>query len=353
MALPSWADNAQTAWLHGLMADFMRRQAEGKLHLFWPPMLEAYVAKWPEHGLLNLPLPNDPSARKLTQDELAIVGAAIQKLENWFQYQRKKIGAINGTAPSTTGAAVRNMFKLNAPKHRRRAHQAIEVFQKRNRDKIRDTLTAEGYDNLNEEKMADDVDDWTNESEDSAAERLKATKSEHMRLRTHMVQALWAEADTTEREAVEKEVEREKQELREEELREETLGTAPKATLPWELQDGIDALDGMYADVHKATYNASGWVGMSIMGGLNPRMGGELSMKIVCFGQTAAGNDFEDLCMDFNKNVLEAIEAFLRNCYIIEKKTGSRRRTPIPSNPNEACPRRRLAHTCGTAQNCQ
>jgi hypothetical protein len=42
----------------------------------------------------------------------------------------------------------------------------------------------------------------------------------------------------------------------------------------------IDGLDGVYCDIHKATYAATGWVGMSIFGGPNPRMGGNLTLKM-------------------------------------------------------------------------
>jgi hypothetical protein len=107
---------------------------------------------------------------------------------------------------------MRAMFKGRA-KRRRRAHQPIEIFQKRNTDAIREKLAEEGYNELNEEKMADDVDDWEDEAQSTAAARKK-----RMRVRTRVVQALWAEASTEERAAVEAEVEREKEEIREEEL---------------------------------------------------------------------------------------------------------------------------------------
>jgi hypothetical protein len=36
----------------------------------------------------------------------------------------------------------------------------------------------------------------------------------------------------------------------------------------------------VYSDIHKATYDATKWVGMSIIGGPNPRMGGDLTVKM-------------------------------------------------------------------------
>lgn len=79
MAPPTWATPVQTKFLQGWMADFLSRQAEGKLHLFWPPVQEAWFKKWPEHANVQLPLPSDASARALTKEELDLVGAAITK----------------------------------------------------------------------------------------------------------------------------------------------------------------------------------------------------------------------------------------------------------------------------------
>lgn len=47
------------------------------------------------------------------------------------------------------------------------------------------------------------------------------------------------------------------------------------------LFSGVDALEGVYQHLHQATYNAAGWVGMTILGGPNPRLpDGELSLKM-------------------------------------------------------------------------
>jgi hypothetical protein len=114
---------------------------------------------------------------------------------------------------------LRALFKSSAPK-RKRAHQPIEIFQKRNREVIKDKLTVEGYDNL-ETTPDDNEDDWVDESEGTAAARNKSKKSARMRLRTRVVKALWAEASQEEKEAVAAEVEKEKEELREAEVRRE------------------------------------------------------------------------------------------------------------------------------------
>ncbi|KAJ7449017.1 hypothetical protein FB451DRAFT_1567149 [Mycena latifolia] len=299
MAPRPWATEDQRKFLEGWMGDYISRQGEGKLHLFWPPLFEAWFSKWPEHATVNLPLPSDPTAPAMTQDELAMLGAAIvtqkNRLENWFRNQRKKIGNANSPAASASGVLLKAMFKQMLPK-RRRAHQPIEIFQKRNAELIRVELVKRGYNEL-------------------------SAKSDRMRMRTSVVQILYAAATPEERAAVDEDVEKEKAEIRQEDLDNEALhASAPGKLTPRQLQDNIDVLDQVYTDVHKTTYNATGWVGMTITGGPNPRMGGEFSMKITCFGETPAGNDFEDSCVDFDKNIVEPFEAFLRATYTARER---------------------------------
>ncbi|KAJ6557422.1 hypothetical protein B0H10DRAFT_1967323 [Mycena sp. CBHHK59/15] len=198
------------------------------------------VPRVPRAAQTGPALPEGPDARQLTQDELATLGAAIQarkgQLDNWFRNQRKKIGNANGPATRVGANVFERFLKLSATK-RQRAHQAIEIFQKRNPDLIKAELTKAGYDALTETNKGDDEDDWTDETEDSAAARLKRTKSDRMRMRTRVVQGLWAEASDEEREAVGAEVLEEKRKLHEEELQREKSSAELKSTSPWELQE--------------------------------------------------------------------------------------------------------------------
>ncbi|KAJ7480906.1 hypothetical protein FB451DRAFT_1556369 [Mycena latifolia] len=300
-----WATDGQATYLHGWMGDFISRQGEGKLHLFWPPMFEGWFSRWPEEATLCLPLPSDRTARALTDEELVLLGAAIvtkkHRLENWFRNQRKKIGNANTPAGGASGAILRSLFRQLAPK-RRRAHKPTEIFQTRNKEPIRLALDKAGFNAVG------------------------LSKSDRMRMRTRVANALWAEASAEEVDAVEAEVEREKKEIQEEEA------DSGKRRTPRDFQDGIDVLEQVYRDVHTATYNASGWVGMSIMGGPNPRMNGELSMKIICFGQTPAGNDFEDSCVDFDRNLTEPFAGFLGACYTAQQRA----ERALPARPTAA-----------------
>jgi hypothetical protein len=131
-------------------------------------------------------------------------------------------------------ALVQRILKLSIPT-RQRAHKHVEVFQIRNAGLIRDKLAEEGYNNIAD--GCDDDGDWTDKSQETPEAIKKRKKSYRMRMRTRVVQALWAEASKEERQAVEEEVEKEKKELREEEMRREANVKEAKANTPWELQE--------------------------------------------------------------------------------------------------------------------
>jgi hypothetical protein len=91
-------------------------------------------------------------------------------------------------------------------------------------------------------------------------------------------------------------------------------------------------MDALFTKVHGAAHRALNWVGMTVVGGLHPRMAGELSMKMsafpfseaihtlivshrICFGETTEGNDFEDSCINFDKHIVESFEGFLHQVF--------------------------------------
>ncbi|KAJ6479853.1 hypothetical protein C8R45DRAFT_1216293 [Mycena sanguinolenta] len=318
MAPKPWATPDQTAVLEAWLPTFIQRQAETKQPLFWPAMHEAWFKQFPEQASLNLPLPTDKNKRKLTPEEDAKLSKALDKrmgqLENWFRNRSRKIGNANGNAAaSTNNAVIQKIFRLSVPK-KQRVHQTIELFQIRNQQLVNDALKAAGYDLLNASKDPDDVDDWADEADDTPAARTKRKKSERMQVRTRVVRDLFSLASEEEREAIKEEIEVERKKLQEEELaaaQQEEL----KSKMPVELQRAIDALDGVFADIHRGAHSASGWVGMTLIGGPNPRMNGDLTLKVVCFGQTPAGNDFEACCVEFDKNIIQPFQDFLRICF--------------------------------------
>ncbi|KAF8163884.1 hypothetical protein K438DRAFT_1775791 [Mycena galopus ATCC 62051] len=280
MAPPGWANDEQKAWLHGWLPEFIRRQAEKKLHMFWPPRLK-------------LPLPTDTEARKLTDNEMAAHRAAIlvrkNKLTHWFRHQRTKIGNAapsSGVATVKLDALISSLHKLKQKVDKRRAHQPIEVFQMRNREAIKAALTAERYDTLS----VDEEDDLVDEADGSEAADRKSTKSLRMRLRTRVVAAMWKTASPEETKAVLAAVEKEKEDIRDAEKK---------------LENTVEAV-------------------------LSPA-----ALQDFCLGETPAGNDFEDSCVDFDKNVVEAFEGFLQMVFSVQE-CRSRALDERPSNVTDS-----------------
>ncbi|KAJ7790792.1 hypothetical protein B0H14DRAFT_2625676 [Mycena olivaceomarginata] len=306
MAPPFWTTPDQADLLGSWMPDFIRRQAEGKLDRFWPVMVESWFKKYPEELNLNLPLASDKNARRLTPAELATLGTALKarrkQLENWFRNHSKAIGNASPTQRASN-AAIQRIFKMSVPKGRR-VHQPVEIFQKRNTEAIASALTEQGYNDI----LTSDVPG------EGPADRVKRIRAERMRLRIRVVRGLWAEASAEEKKLVEEEIEAERKEIEEQ----DAMG-------------GIDTLDGVYSDIHKATYKATEWVGMSIFGGPNPRMGGQLTMKIICFGATPGGNDFEYSCMDFDKKITQPFHEFLKLCFTSDEAAS----WALPSTPDD------------------
>ncbi|KAJ6453902.1 hypothetical protein C8R45DRAFT_1112167 [Mycena sanguinolenta] len=335
MAPKSWATDEQQAFLHPWVSDFVRKQAEKKLPAFFGTLYPLWFPKFPEHVLLGLPLSTDPNARQLTDDEKSTLGAAIrkrkQRLETWFRYQRKKISNGNAVASAREEALVDVMFDMK-DKPKKRAPQAVEVFQRRNRETIQKALVAAGYDKISE--PGDDKDDWTDESDGSEAAQTKSLKSVRMRTRTRVVAELWKDASEAERAAVLVDLEKEKEQMAAN-ARDEEEAVNKKRTAS-QLQDGVDGLDTFLSKVLRTVHKGSGWVGVTLVGGPNPRMGGDLSMKIVCHGTTPAGNDFEDSCIDFEKNVIEPFEGFLQQVYTPEQCSAVAldARTPEANDPS-------------------
>ncbi|KAJ6449178.1 hypothetical protein C8R45DRAFT_947516 [Mycena sanguinolenta] len=189
---------------------------------------------------------------------MALLSKAIAKrkgqLENWFHNQSKKVGNANSTVVTgSSNAMLKQMFRTNEP--RKRTHHRIELFQKRNPELVTAALKAASYDLLNQgSEPDDDEDDWTDQTQDTPAARTKRTKSLRMRLRTHIVRNLFNDASEEELEEITREIEQEKKDMREEQLLAKQNKKLQSKT-PMERQN-------------------------------------DLTLKVVCFGDTPNGNDF-------------------------------------------------------------
>ncbi|KAJ7094129.1 hypothetical protein C8R44DRAFT_890496 [Mycena epipterygia] len=213
MAPKPWADVQQLAWLHLQMPDYIQRQAEDKLQMFWDAMEEAWFARFPEQHELGLPLLNEPNALVLTREQVQTLGDAIQarkkQLASWFRREHAKIRGARDHALENEKREV--------------ARQHLEEEQRR----------------------------------------------------------------------------------------------VKNGKMPRQYQEGIDSLENLFKDAHLVGHEMSGWVGVTIVGGPTPRLGGVLTFKLVCFGETTNGNNFETLCADFDKTLGDPFGEFLRQVFSV------------------------------------
>ncbi|KAF7338920.1 hypothetical protein MSAN_02215300 [Mycena sanguinolenta] len=242
MAPTPWATPEQTAFLQAWLPIYVQRQAEQKLSLFWPSMEEAWFQKYPEQAALDLPLPTDQNKRALEPEERVKLQKALEgrkgQLANWFRNHCKKMGN-----PVANKAMVERIFRFSGGPKKRRLHHAIELFQTRNPELIKEALTKAGYDLLNSKQDPDEPDDWTDESADTPEARTKRKKSVRMRVRTRVIRDLFNDASEEELAAIKEDLE------------------------------------------------------------------------------TPAGNDFEACCVEFDKNVIQPFQDFLRICFGEEDST--------------------------------
>jgi len=73
MAPHSWANELELNFLKTWIAEYIKRQGQRKLNLFWPAMQEAWFAQFPERVRLGLP----SGEALLTNDQIDVLHDAI------------------------------------------------------------------------------------------------------------------------------------------------------------------------------------------------------------------------------------------------------------------------------------
>ncbi|KAJ6626303.1 hypothetical protein B0H10DRAFT_2211191 [Mycena sp. CBHHK59/15] len=227
------------------------------------PVFEAWFSKFPMHAKLGLPIPTElEDSPVLTDAQLQVLGDAMTK--------QKKVcdasGAKSKTGFDIDGQGWRTLLKPT----RFRRHQPIEIFQKRNKEPIREALTEAGFDGLNEEQVSKTmgIDDWSVPEDEPT---------------------------------------------------------------PAEYQLAIDETGEVFHRVHELVSHKAGWKGFTIVGGPNPRLGGALSMKIICEGVSPAGNDFQAAHASFEESVGIPFQQWLKRVFPLAV-----RRARAVSTPDDA-----------------
>ncbi|KAJ7234266.1 hypothetical protein C8J57DRAFT_1575395 [Mycena rebaudengoi] len=242
-----------------------------------------------------------------------------------------KVGSVVTPSISSDSSLAGVLFAPGGPKRHRR-HQAIEVYQKQHPERIRDTLKAAGYHQLNEENTSAGTD--LDEAGQTA--RIKAAKALQMRMRTRLVEEMWDGESEQERERCT--VLAEMEEV-------ETVPTHTEGErTPAEYQVAINELDAVMVKVHGAVDSMAGWKGFTVVGGPHPKFGGSMSVKITCFGVSSGGNNFRQSHPTWEDSVVRPFQDWLKQVYptdvrkarALVEKTGTPTDAAAPEDAVEA-----------------
>ncbi|KAJ7170312.1 hypothetical protein C8R43DRAFT_944831 [Mycena crocata] len=322
-----WTTPAESAFLMSKIPNYISIRAEDRLRKFWPTMFEEWFKNFPEEPRMGIEgLTADGDAPDLPEEQAIAVKAALQKrkeqLETWIRWHSKKFSTVAAVQRNAEDSLANELFKKKAA--RRRAHRPVELFQKRNKALVDAALDAAGFFEINEAQMAAKVEDWENESEETQKARIKAAQAERMQMRQQVVDKLFSEASDDELRSIDELVAEEKKQFAliakdtkkgRKALAMQEAEEAAREPTSEEYQLAIDESPEVVARVHKVLARKTGWYGITIYRGPNPRYGGGLSMKTICFGRTLAGNDFEAAHGTFDDSISKQFQAFLKRSF--------------------------------------
>ncbi|KAJ7699403.1 hypothetical protein B0H16DRAFT_1749436 [Mycena metata] len=326
----------QVHWLLELLPDFESAQRRGKVSSFWPKMERKFFKEWPEETELGLelPVPDDGSANAappMADEDAARLGKATlerkKQLKSWFNNNSQKLKRAGDTVSTRKqGSLAVRLFK-NLVKRRRRL-QEVEIYQKRNKDKIHaavayaksqvdmssdsDSSSSSDSDGSGSSSSSDSDESSNSDSDNSTSETgdaggassskagvggrfkkraaLKSIKldrrgrAEAMSLRRRVAQALFEKENEEEKGIVRKAYLEQKGHVEDEEF-----SKAADERTPEQIQSAIDELEGIVAEFHNAIFKMTGWVGVSVLGGPTPEEGGSITQKTFASGESPAG----------------------------------------------------------------
>ncbi|KAJ7021498.1 hypothetical protein C8F04DRAFT_1273616 [Mycena alexandri] len=341
-------------WLLDQFPDFENAQRNSRLPAFWSKMERGFFKKWSEETALGLeqPAPDDGSAEAappMPEEDVVLLGKATTKrkkqLKSWFNNNGQKLKRSGDTISiGKQGSLAVRLFKSLVKKRRRL--QEVEIYQKRNRDKIRkaveyakskvgmsssDSSSSEsdssesgsesdsdgsGSESDSSESGSESDSDGSGSESDSASsnsddgdapggsssnaaggrfkKKMSASKrvkldrrgrAQAMSLRRRVAQALF-EKESEEEKAIVRKLYLEQKGHGEDD---HELNKSAEERTPEQIQAAIDELEGIVAEFHAAIFKMTGWVGVSVLGGPTPEEKGSITQKTFASGESPAG----------------------------------------------------------------
>ncbi|KAJ7776679.1 hypothetical protein B0H14DRAFT_3508259 [Mycena olivaceomarginata] len=312
MPASEWATTEQTKLLHEFLEPYIKakgNQEEVPLMRFWNRLENAFFTKFPAEDVLKRPAPVEGVPRPpLTPEEESLVGASTALTqEAWMRYRERR---RNRQTVSTQFGRSKTLFKRLA-KRPSRPLRPVELYQRTRHAKIKAAVMLCGYNALTDNNEAP-------AGTTSAVEESVDRKKKQARVLRAARMLLW---QTTARQLFSQEaneVKAEMERLTQEENVKCGMGAPPgeeDAMSPEGLQFAIVQIGAVFAKVHDMTLTQTGWMGFTMLGGPMPRRKGEISIKTICFGQSANGNDFATALPGFDTSIKVPFGQWLKQVF--------------------------------------
>ncbi|KAF8958758.1 hypothetical protein BDZ97DRAFT_1761864 [Flammula alnicola] len=291
-----WTTPEQKLWLENHIPQYLEEQKKDRTSRYLLTVNEEWFKKFPEERVLLFA--NEPG-QPLSGEEAEQLSQAMEyrkkQILNWFSWAvRPRRSTTSSSQESSFVAAIQSNNYEKAP--RRRAPQRTEVYQRLYPRKVKLEIQREL--SLLEGPI-------------TASDRMRVQRQVASSMLSKETLAVIAQVDgqvTLWRENHRKE-EKEAMAAR------KAAGTAVSHA-PKEFQAAIDGLPGVLKKALTACADTTGWVFFLSAAGPTPIAGGEIYMQNYYFGpKSAAGNDFADSYLDFNKGFLQPFSAHVRNCF--------------------------------------
>ncbi|KAJ7089404.1 hypothetical protein C8R44DRAFT_892361 [Mycena epipterygia] len=354
MPPPTWASPEQAEFLGSQLTSYLAAKENSKkvpLVRYWNQLEEKWFERWPEEGELELPAAG--SGVPLTDDQTAWLGAATGKRKSRLKANmryRERLHTAGRGHPGNQNAPGqkkrRSLFKILKKPKATRNLQVVEMYQKLHHAKIKAEVMNRGYGDMNEESEAiraaqeppapvviltPQEQRRAEEREDKLAlERVHTARRKRMKLWRATTTELWNE----ESEDVRQEIEESTADVNKDRAAGIDDGLVDEERTPQHYEHAIEQIGAVYGLVHEATVEEAGWFGMTIVGGPNPVRGGQVSMKVICFGKTPNGNTFEAAHPDFDGQIKSQFARFLKRAF--PHNVRDSRALPVAGDATEA-----------------
>ncbi|KAJ7921488.1 hypothetical protein B0H13DRAFT_2318385 [Mycena leptocephala] len=302
------------------LPESQRESKEVPLKRFWGRLEEEWFPRWPPEDELKLPV-RTPTSDPWTPEQTQALGDATKvtkaRLPTWMRNQDAHRNQGSGT--TSTGKKQKSLFKiLKDSVKTTRPIRLVEMYQRLYKTKIQQAVLERGYGELNEGAEGEPVVMQSSAAQPAPGEvqvlmpdelaaaeltadllsiqRVQQNHAARMSIwRTTLIDMLAMESEEVKSEVAAATME-------ENELRADAVSDDDEDKTLEEYQHAIDQLGAVYAKVHAATMEETGWYGITLLGACVSLLIIFLSTTdSICFGLMPHGNDFASSTPQFSE----------------------------------------------------